>query len=312
MKAEEIQEEIERTRGDMAGTIDAIERRLNPRQLMDQAVDTMRDLTSEDTNVGRMVRDNPVPLALIGLGLGWLAVSSLSRRDEEAEEATYGGYEGGEYEGGYEGVGMEGAAVTGSAWGSPGTTETARSSEYGYGGYSGGTSGYGADAGYSGQESQGQGKTAKMRERASQMAGQAREGLKNATQESRMKMSKMTRSARYQASHAADRTWETYQDHPLTMGFIAAMMGAAIGAILPRSRTEREVMGQQAGQMISRVRETAGDLADRAGHVASAAVDKVREEAKEAMHDVTQAAKEEAKAQGLTGQKGGQGSSLTH
>lgn len=311
MKAEEIQEEIERTRGDMAGTIDAIERRLNPRQLMDQAVDTMRDLTSEDTNVGRMVRDNPVPLALIGLGLGWLAVSSMSRREEGVEAETYG-YEGGEYEGGYEGVGMEGAAVAGSAWGSPGTTETARSSEYGYGAYSSGTSGYGADAGYSSQESQGQGKAAKLRERASQMAGQARESLKSATEESRMKMSKMTRSARYQASHAADRTWETYQDHPLTMGFVAAMMGAAIGAILPRSRTERDVMGRQAGQMLSRVRETAGDLADRAGHVASTAVNKVREEAKEAMHDVAQATKDEAKAQGLTGQKGGQGSSLTH
>lgn len=311
MKAEEIQEEIERTRGDMAGTIDAIERKLNPRQLMDQAVDTMRDLTSEDTNVGRMVRDNPVPLALIGLGLGWLAVSAMAKREESDIDETYGSFEG------YEGAGLEGAAA-GSAWASPGATETTRSSEYGYGGYAGGTSGYGADAGYSSQEARGgaaggmRERAEQMRERAGQMAGQAREGISRATQESRAKMSKMTRSARYQASHAADRTWETFQDHPLTSGFVAAMLGAAIGAILPRSRTEREVLGPQAREAMGRAREAAGDLAERAGHVASTAVEKVREEAKEAMHEVVQATKEDAKAQGLTGQKGGQGSSLTH
>lgn len=311
MKADEIQEEIERTRGDMAGTIDAIERKLNPRQLMDQAVDTMRELTSEDTNVGRMVRDNPVPLALIGLGLGWLAVSAMAKREESELGETYGSLES------YEGVGIEGAAA-GSAWASPGATETTRSSEYGYAGYSGGTSGYGADAGYSSSEARGAGaggmreRAGQMRERAGQMAGQAREGLSRATQESRAKMSQMTRSARYQASHAADWTWETFQDHPLTTGFVAAMLGAAIGAVLPRSRTEQEVFGPQAREMMSRARETAGDLAERAGQVASTAVEKVREETKEALHDVAEATKEEAKAQGLTGQKGGQGSSMTH
>lgn len=307
MKPEEIQEEIERTRGDMATTIDAIERKLNPRQLMDQAVDTMRDLTSEDTNVGRMVRDNPVPLALIGLGLGWLAVSSMMKREEEEAVGGYGSYESLE--------GVEG--TTGSAWGSPGGMETARSADYGYGGYAGagssassgyGTSGYGAESGYTGQQSKGG-----MRERAGQMADQAREKLDRATQESRMRMSQWTRSARHQASNVADRTWETYQDHPLTMGLVAAMLGAAIGAILPRSRIEREVMGPQAREMLHKARETAGDFAERAGHVASTAAEKVKEEVKEGMRDVSQATREEARAQGLTGQKGGgQGSSLTH
>ncbi|MBI5162736.1 MAG: DUF3618 domain-containing protein [Magnetospirillum sp.] len=82
MTTEDIQEQIERTRGEMASTLSAIERKLSPRQLMDQAVDTMRELASDQSRVSQMVRENPIPLALIGLGIGWLAVAgSVGRRE---------------------------------------------------------------------------------------------------------------------------------------------------------------------------------------------------------------------------------------
>ncbi|MBY0430583.1 MAG: DUF3618 domain-containing protein, partial [Rhodospirillales bacterium] len=68
---EEIQDDIERMRSEMTDTLHAIERKLSPRQMMEQAMDTMRDVNP--TRVMDAVRDYPVPLALIGLGLGWIA-----------------------------------------------------------------------------------------------------------------------------------------------------------------------------------------------------------------------------------------------
>ncbi len=76
---EEIERDIEETRAEMAETLDVIERRLSPRQFLDQAVDYA---WSEDTVswVGEVIRRNPLPLTLIGLGLAWLALAEQSRR----------------------------------------------------------------------------------------------------------------------------------------------------------------------------------------------------------------------------------------
>lgn len=276
MKADEIQEEIERTRGEMASTLDAIERKLSPRQLMDQAVDTMRGIASDQSRVGTVVRDNPIPLALIGLGLGWLAVSSLSssRRRSADEEEAYGSYES------YEGVGMQGVGVAPTvttAWDSPGTTASPTD--------------------YSGYETGGDGQSA-LKQRANEASEQARQ-----------KVSQWSRTARSQASQAADRTWEAYQEHPVTMGFLAMMMGAALGAIIPRSQTETEMIGAKARGALRQAREAAGNIAERAGQVAEKALETAREQGKEALREVTESGKEEAQRQGLAG---GPGSTMTH
>ncbi len=295
MSARDIQEEIERTRTEMASTLDAIEQKLSPRQLMDQAVDTMRDLASDQSRIGHAVRENPVPLALIGVGLAWLAFSGTGKRRGAGEEAGVEGYEA------YD------AGVPSSAWGSPSGAENMHSSEYGYGYAAGGTSGYGAEAEYVGGPA-GDGQSVK--ERASRMTGQAREGIARASEQTRRRVSRWSRSARYQAGQAADRTWETFQEHPITMGAVAMLLGAAIGAILPRSRTESEMMGRQARETMRQARTAAGDLAERAGQMAGTAYDKAKDEAKEAIRDVSHATKEEAERQGLTG--GSSGSTMTH
>ncbi|MBX9633767.1 MAG: DUF3618 domain-containing protein, partial [Magnetospirillum sp.] len=199
MITEHIEDEIERTRDEMASTLNAIERKLSPKQIMDQAVDTMRELASDPSRVAQVVRDNPVPLALIGLGIGWLAVSgSMGRKSAVA---------GGSYES------MEGLAPSwNSAGGAPGVEDSA----------------YGA------AEYVGEGKD--MRERASQFAGAARETVSRAADRTRGRVSRWSNQARSTANQAADRTRDAYQEHPLTMGLVAVLVGAAVGALLPRSR----------------------------------------------------------------------------
>lgn len=72
----DIEEDIARTRAELSETLDALERKLAPRQLLEKGVDMLRD--SVDGNfakVGETLRANPIPLALIAGGLGWFLLS---------------------------------------------------------------------------------------------------------------------------------------------------------------------------------------------------------------------------------------------
>jgi ElaB/YqjD/DUF883 family membrane-anchored ribosome-binding protein len=73
-RPQEIQAEIERTRAEMDGTLSAIEQRLTPGQLVDQGLDYLRHSGAEEfaSNLGGSVKQNPLPVALVGIGLAWL------------------------------------------------------------------------------------------------------------------------------------------------------------------------------------------------------------------------------------------------
>lgn len=241
MTTEDIEDEIARTRGEMADTLTAIERKLSPQQIMDQAVDTMRDILTNRTRLAEMVRDNPVPLALIGLGIGWLAVSA----------ATAGGGRQGARVGSYES--MEGVSP---GWG---------------GGDTGG--GYAPDV-----DNPAYG-TAGSAEYAAAQVAETREGRRDAAQRRRGRVGEWGRQARASANQAAGRTRDAYQDHPLTMGAVALVVGAAVGALLPRSRAEGEALG---GDLARQARQTGGELAEKAGRIAERAVQGAKEEGERA------------------------------
>jgi hypothetical protein len=73
-RPEEIQAEIARTRGDMDATLSAIEQRLTPGQLVDQGLEYLRNSGAKEfaSNLGGSVKNNPLPVALVGIGIAWL------------------------------------------------------------------------------------------------------------------------------------------------------------------------------------------------------------------------------------------------
>lgn len=74
-----LEYEISQTRAEMDRTLGALERKLSPRHLIDQAMDFVRRNGAGATDsVGRVVRNNPVPLALAGLGFAWLLFRTKS------------------------------------------------------------------------------------------------------------------------------------------------------------------------------------------------------------------------------------------
>lgn len=82
-RPEEIEAEIERTRSELHHTLDAIEQRLSPGQLVDQGLEYLRSngVREYASNLGTTAKQDPVPLALVGVGLAWLMMSS--RRSHE-------------------------------------------------------------------------------------------------------------------------------------------------------------------------------------------------------------------------------------
>ena len=110
---EVIRNQIENTRADMTETIDAIQERLNPDTLKEHAKDAVREATvgraeeavsnvseraqemvhdvtdtarDAGTDVVDMVRQNPLPAALAGIGLGWLW---MNRSKSQQTQRTY-------------------------------------------------------------------------------------------------------------------------------------------------------------------------------------------------------------------------------
>jgi hypothetical protein len=77
-RPEEILAEIEQTRHEMDSTLTAIEQRLTPGQLVDQGIDYLRSSGANEfvQNLGGQVKSNPLPVALVGLGVAWLMASS--------------------------------------------------------------------------------------------------------------------------------------------------------------------------------------------------------------------------------------------
>lgn len=73
----EIQADLEHTRSELNQTLSAIEHRLTPGQLVDQGIDYLRHSGAREyvVNLGATARQDPLPLALVVVGLGWLMMS---------------------------------------------------------------------------------------------------------------------------------------------------------------------------------------------------------------------------------------------
>jgi ElaB/YqjD/DUF883 family membrane-anchored ribosome-binding protein len=74
----DIESDIDETRSRMDDTLTAIEHKLSPGELLDEGLNYFRRSGSNDfiNNLGATARDNPVPVTLATVGLGWLMMSS--------------------------------------------------------------------------------------------------------------------------------------------------------------------------------------------------------------------------------------------
>src|SRR5437762_100450 len=82
-QSEQLEREAEEARLELAGTLDELRYRVSPGHVVDQLSDYVREGPAAEFvhNLMREIRENPLPLLLIAVGVAWLVTSSaLSSR----------------------------------------------------------------------------------------------------------------------------------------------------------------------------------------------------------------------------------------
>lgn len=326
---EQIERDIEHTRARMDDTIDAIQEKFSPGQVADQVWRYVREGGANDfvANLGRTVRDNPIPTALIGVGLAWMMISGTSRKSRSdrtgartfTTEGTYDPYYG-EPETG------AGARAFAAGYGpvadypeeSSGYYRDAEhlhhgpdSTDYGDAGDAGpglgsraasaasSAGGAVSDAASSARDAVGSA-AASVKEaalgavrrvgegtgQAAQTAKSAGRAVRGAAEDAGRQIGQVGHWAREAgrsvgdtAGWAGDGLNHLLTDRPLVVGALGVAVGAVIGALLPSTRREDELMGETRNSLLDQAQIAARDTAGKAMSAVTAAAEAVVHEA---------------------------------
>lgn len=280
---EEIESDIERTRADFSSTIDAIQRKLSPSAMMDDAVDYALSTTpgAFSMNLVNQVRDNPIPVALIGIGIAWLMASG---RTSQAMDSSY-----------QRGSRSLRRPMSDGMY----QDDYLAARDYGVDGQSEGvmqqmaSKASGAAEGIKDTASQ-------VGQRISNTASSVTDKLHQATQSARsqfeesaetvqQRLDTMRRKSQEKAMYAKDRTAQMLEEQPLVFGALGLALGAALGAALPTTRRENELMGDMRDSLVDRAKETAREQAETIKQTAQRVAETAKHEVERVAGDMTNA-----------------------
>lgn len=292
---QQIEEDIVDTREQLGEILDELERRLAPRQLLERGFDMLKDTMSGDGGgIGEVIRSHPVPLALIGMGLGWILVSNTTRDrlgdygssvKNRITDAMQGASERvGEV------AGQVREKVTGAA------AHAASSADASSSPYSTDMAGYAYARQKSGQAmDQARQAASSATDTAQQMVGRAQEAGRQALN----RAADYTGQASTQLHQARDRFTELIEDHPIAIGAMGFLAGAVMALLLPRSDIEEKVVGPASEDLREQAASLGRDAVERAQQVAERTVDAAVGAVKEAVNEAGAAAA--GKAGGASG-----------
>jgi len=225
-RAAEIRSDIDQTRAEMSETVDAIQERLRPSNIVSSATESVRNATvgkvkdmarsARETlrgeggaDYGRgyrvmdRVRDNPIPTAIAAASVAWIAFSGRRPRPR-MRPAIYGSTRDGE------------AFVRETVIADPDDRE----SDFEY-------------------------DRAGMTARTQSTVGDFGRRMQRAT------------------SNAQTGVQRFIRENPLAAAAVAAAVGATIGLALPETERENQLMGEARDSVVDRAKEAARDAAER-------------------------------------------------
>jgi ElaB/YqjD/DUF883 family membrane-anchored ribosome-binding protein len=309
--AAEIEREVEGTRARLTGTIEELKEKVSPNNLMDQAVEYLRGSGGQEfvQNLGSSVRNNPLPVLLIGAGIGWLMLSGNRRNDYETagrmppaprrttiasssmqdyegtaypqaaygsseySSSSYGGSTASDYQGGPSLRDKAGSTLSSVREGVSGAASSVRE----------GVSSAAAQAGEalsSARESLA-GAAQRAGQAVSGAVGSVTGGARGATHNLTGRAGYMADRGYYRAQGMGEGMVGVMRDQPLVAGGLGLLIGAALGAMLPGSEAEDRLMG-----------ETRDDLAAKAQTLAEQGYQQAKEVANEHLSNIRSAADE--------------------
>lgn len=260
---EQIRAEIEDTRAELSQTLNEIQERLSPENVMDQVKEKVREATvgkvervmnrvgetigevaepvgqvvgragtvikETGRSAGDVIWRNPIPVALIGLGLGMLAMRAYRRGNGyDYDETSYGRSR----------TGRQGL-TTGVE------TEYGRT-EYGETDYGWHDTGHTATGGLN-----------RMKETASDLAHRSTDALGN-----------LGHRVQDTASSLGERCGQMLRENPVACGAVAIAAGTAVGLMLPTTRFESEYIGETSERLMDKAQEVAREAIDKVQNVA--------------------------------------------
>ncbi|MDQ3130188.1 MAG: DUF3618 domain-containing protein [Acidobacteriota bacterium] len=312
-ETDQIRDQIVATRSNMSETIDAIQEKLSISNISEQvkeqvsehissALETAKDSVYgatfgkvgdimaklAKTDAGKVARNNPLPLVLIGLGVGLLAYQNAYGK-KGGKSYRYKGYEDDNREI-YRGRTRDNFSTLKSA---PGKIGDAAGSAYdsvsGAASSAIGSVGNVAGSAYEG---------------VTGAAGDAYSGVSNAASSAYSGVSSAASDAYEKVGEFGSQAREQYdyyiEENPLAVGAVALALGAAVGLSIPSTRYEGQLLGETRDNLLAKAQDAAGDLVDKVKQVAGEAQKTLTDEVKNAAGEVQKTIGDQAKAQGLT------------
>jgi ElaB/YqjD/DUF883 family membrane-anchored ribosome-binding protein len=264
--ADALRADIAGTRDRMSDTLGEIGERLNPHRVTEQVKDTIREATIgrvenmaqqatdrvSETSRGIVdtIRDNPIPAAMIGLGLGWMMWNGRSGSSDVSSRR-------------------------GSADQNMSNSGNQRSSAgYGRRGYA--ASGYVDAYGGSEMDNYDSGVVDSIREKAGDLSDTVRGAAGDLSDRAQSMAGTVGQSTRT----GARRVEDAFYENPLLTGAVTLALGLAAGLAVPATHPEVALMGDARDQMGDRVRGVVEDTKHKAEHVAEHVVDEAKSAAR--------------------------------
>lgn len=292
-ETERLERETEQTRAQLEQTLGELRARMSPGHLFDQASDYFRNSGGRTYlhNLREEVVHNPVPITLIGAGMAWLAISgAMGRRgngrshgheDMARDWGRTAGISDDLAHGGHGPSAMRRAKETAQHW-----AHDARDTAESWVDQ--------ARATVSGAEDTVSETGERWRESASDLGDRVGTAYDETVGQTRETLREGAASVRDSASHLGERAGELYErtasgfrrvgrkaahyghaardavqpdgallqfcrEQPLVVAGLGLAFGAALAAMIPSSRVERETMGDASRKVQDRIKQTASD-----------------------------------------------------
>jgi Protein of unknown function (DUF3618) len=252
---DEIRDDIADTRARMGSTIDEIQDRLSPQNLVAQAKDAARDATigrvqemaSDVADTARetgstlmdTIRENPVPVALTAIGLGWL-LFSVRRQAADRREWEY-------------------------RYGRP----RAYDRRYGNGYY------YRDQYRSYQQQDQGNSRIGQMTDRVQDAAAKAGNQVQDTMSNVADRAGDMADYTQAQAQRVQGWFERTWNENPLLLAGGALVLGAVAGLAIPETPIEDRMMGEARDTVVQKAQGVAEDTVQKAKQAATEATDQM-------------------------------------
>jgi ElaB/YqjD/DUF883 family membrane-anchored ribosome-binding protein len=276
-ETEIIAADIRITQERLGDTVEEIGERFNPTRLKEELKSDIRDATigkvenmaqqtaemvsDAQRSLMQSIRENPVPVVMVGIGLGWMILNasrkhtgSNSQYDDHQRRGSRSMYD----------------DEQSASWSTMYDDEQGR--------------------GYGRQES---GTLDRAKNKASEVADSVKEKSSRIADKAQRKASEVGERAEEMAGRVADETRmqtrrveQAFQDNPLVIGAAALALGLAAGLAIPSTEKESELMGDTRDELVDKVKDVAEDTKSKVQQVAERVVDQAENTAKDAAHQV--------------------------